>query len=145
VIVRSAGPDDVEALARLRAAWREAQPTPEFLATFREWFAREQSSRSWWLAEVDGEAIGMVNVKTFDRMPSPDRPASQWGYLANLYVDPAHRGSGAGGQLISAVVQHARRNNFVRLLLAPSELAAPLYHRHGFRSADELLMLPLET
>jgi len=143
VIVRAAGPDDVDALARLRAAWREDDATAEFVATFREWFGREQASRAWWLAESDGAAIGMVNIETFERMPTPGRGPSRWGYLANLYVVPAYRGSGAGGRLINAAIEHARAHNFVRLVLAPSEQALPLYNRHGFRSADELLLLPL--
>lgn len=145
MIVRSAGLEDVEALARLRAAWREEDATAEFVAAFREWIEREQSSRVWWLAEDDGDAIGMVNVKTFERMPSPGRAASRWGYLANLYVVASYRGSGAGGELIKAAVEHAGAHNFVRLVLAPSELAMPLYNRHGFRSADELLVLPLDS
>ena len=144
MIVRSAGPDDIELLARLRAAWREEDTTAEFFAVFRDWFDREHASRLWWLAEVDGESVGMVNVKIFERMPSPNRPASRWGYLANLYVLPEHRGSGAGGRLIEAAVHHARKAGFVRLVLAPSELSVPLYDRHGFRSADELLVLPLD-
>ena len=144
MIVRSAGPADVEALARLRAAWREEEATPQFVAAVRAWMVREERSRIWWLAEHDGEAIGMVNVKTFERMPSPDRAPSRWGYLANLYVVPAYRGSGAGSELIKAAVAHARAHGFVRLVLAPSELATPLYNRHGFRRADELLVLPLD-
>jgi GNAT superfamily N-acetyltransferase len=145
VIVRSAGATDVEALARLRAAWREEDATSGFVATFREWMEREQSSRMWWLAEHDGDATGMVNVKTFERMPSPGAAASRWGYLANLYVLAAYRGSGAGSELIQAAVEHARARNFVRLVLAPSEPALPLYARHGFRSAHELLVLPLDA
>ena len=144
VIVRSAGADDIETLAQLRAEWRGEELTPEFSAMFREWFDRERSGRSWWLAEADGQPVGMVNVKVFERMPSPGRPPSRWGYLANLYVRPEHRGAGAGAGLLDAVVQQARADGFVRLVLAPSELSLPLYHRHGFRSADELLLLPLD-
>ena len=145
MIVRTAESDDVEALASLRAAWREEPATSDFVATFREWFEREQDTRVWWLAEADENAIGMVNVKTFERMPTPGRGPSRWGYLANLYVLPAYRGSGAGSALINAAIEHAKAQQFVRLVLAPSELALPLYNRHGFRRADELLLLPLDA
>jgi len=143
VIVRAADAADVDALAHLRAAWREEEPTSEFMTAFRDWFERESNSRLWWLAEADGEPAGMVNVKVFERMPSPGRPPSRWGYLANLYVRPAHRAAGAGSQLLDAAIQRARADGFVRMVLAPSELALPLYNRHGFRAADELLLLPL--
>jgi predicted N-acetyltransferase YhbS len=86
----------------------------------------------------------MVNLKLFDRMPSPDRTRRRWGYLANLFVLPSHRGSGIGASLVTAVVGLARAEGLVRIVLSPSELSVPLYHRVGFRAANELLVLPLE-
>ena len=132
-------------LANLRAAWRGQPASPDFIATFREWFQREQHTRWWWLAVDDDNAVGMVNVKLFDRMPSPDRPASRWGYLANLFVTPDRRGSGVGASLLAAVVDRARSEGLVRVVLSPSELAVPLYGRHGFRPATDLLLLPLDS
>ena len=133
---------DVDALARLRAAWRQQDVSEEYVATFRDWFLREQPSRWWWIA-VDDDAIGMVNLKIFDRMPAPDRPVSRWGYIANLFVIPSRRGGGVGSSLVAAVVDRARAEGLVRLVLSPSELAVPLYRRHGFRPATDLLLLPL--
>ena len=144
VHVREATEEDVDRLAALRAAWRGQPASPEFVATFREWFLREQATRWWWIALDDHEGVGMVNLKLFDRMPSPDRPASRWGYLANLFVDPRHRGSGVGSSLVGAVVNRARAAGLVRVVLSPSELAVPLYGRHGFRPASDLLLLRLE-
>jgi GNAT superfamily N-acetyltransferase len=143
VQIRQADIDDVDELARLRAAWREQVASSDFLAVFREWFLREQLSRWWWIALDDREAVGMVNVKLFDRMPSPDRPASRWGYLANLFVAPARRRDSVGAALIGAVVDRATTEGLVRLVLSPSELSVPLYGRHGFRPATDLLLLPL--
>jgi GNAT superfamily N-acetyltransferase len=145
VRVRTANIEDVPELARLRAQWRGAELSAEFTAQLREWFLREQHTRWWWLAETDsGEIVGMVNVKLFDRMPSPDIPPSRWGYLANLFVTPHHRGGGAGALLISAAVERAQNEGLVRLVLAPSEQAVPLYGRFGFRDAHELLLRPLD-
>jgi GNAT superfamily N-acetyltransferase len=143
VLVRQADADDVERLARLRAVWRATQVSGEFLATFREWFVREQASRWWWIAVDDDNAIGMVNLKIFERMPSPDVSPTRWGYLANLFVVPDQRRSGVGSLLVAAVVDRARNEGLVRVVLAPSELSIPLYGRHGFRAATELLLLPL--
>jgi GNAT superfamily N-acetyltransferase len=144
VQIRQAGLEDVDKLARLRAAWREHASSSEFLAAFRDWFLREQPSRWWWIAVEGDEPVGMVNLKLFERMPSPDRRASRWGYLANLFVVPTHRGNGVGTSLLAAVVDQARADRLVRLVLSPSELSIPLYVRQGFRPADDLLLLPLE-
>jgi hypothetical protein len=81
--IRQAGWEDVEQLAGLRAVWREQALSEDFVATFRAWFSHEAPTRWWWMAVDEGEAVGMVNVKIFERMPSPERPASRWGYLAN--------------------------------------------------------------
>jgi len=145
VQVRQANPDDVNQLASLRATWRGQSASVEFVAGFREWFLREQASRWWWLATDDGAGVGMVNLKLFDRMPSPDRPPSRWGYLANLFVVPGQRGRGVGESLVAAVVDRARTEGLVRLVLSPSELSVPLYARHGFRPATDLLLLPFEN
>ena len=140
VTVREAGSSDIPALSALRAAWREHELTPSFLDAFAEWFGRERSSRWWWLAEAAGEPVGMVNVKVFDRMPSPGASPSRWGYLSNLFVAPTHRGSGVGGQLIDALLTRAVEERLVRVVLSPSTASVPLYLRHGFVMAEELLV-----
>jgi GNAT superfamily N-acetyltransferase len=144
VRVRAADESDIEALARLRAEWRELDASDDYLAGFADWFRREQDGRWWFVADDGGRAVGMVNVKLFDRMPSPDRPVSRWGYLANLYVAPDRRGDGIGSALVAAVVERARSEGLVRLVLSPSEQAIPLYRRHGFRPATDLVLLPLD-
>lgn len=85
----------------------------------------------------------MVNVKIFERMPSPTHPSGRWGYLANLFVDPSVRGEGIGAALVQAAVDCAHDQGLVRLVLSPSELSVPLYRRLGFRAADELMVHPL--
>jgi predicted N-acetyltransferase YhbS len=141
--VRPATPEDAASMAALRASWRQQELTAEFETEFREWLSREWPSRWWWVAVTgDGRVVGMVNLKLFDRMPSPGSAPTRWGYLANLYVLPEFRG-GAGGALVAAVIERARTERLVRVVLKPSELAVPLYGRFGFRPADSLLVLPL--
>ena len=143
VRVRIAEESDVPDLAWLRAEWREVPLTPDFAAEFRAWFSREQASRWWWLASADDEpAVGMINMKLFERMPSPERRASCWGYVGNLFVLPEYRGRGVGGQLIQAVVDKARDEGLARVVLSPSEKSVSFYRRYGFREADELLVRP---
>jgi GNAT superfamily N-acetyltransferase len=137
--IRAADAADVEALARLRALWRDEPVTASFVADFRAWHARE-SDRWWWLAVDGGEPVGMVNLKVFDRMPSPGAAPSRWGYLGNLFVLPAMRGQGLGARLIDALLARADDADLVRVVLSPSAPSRPLYARHGFVPADELLV-----
>lgn len=138
--VRPGVQGDADALAQLRASWRGVDLTPDFLQEFRQWFLRERSSRWWWIAEAADQPVGMVNLKVFDRMPSPAEPQSRWGYLGNLFVTPVYRGGGVGGQLIEVVLARAAQERLVRVVLSPSTASVPLYRRHGFVAADGLLV-----
>lgn len=139
--IRRAGPQDAVALMTLRASWRDAAVTEDFALTFAAWFEREGDQRWWWLAEDStGVAVGMANVKVFDRMPVPDRDAGRWGYLGNLFVQPTHRNWGVGTRLLAALLATSQQEGLVRIVLSPSEQSVPLYKRAGFVSADMLLV-----
>jgi GNAT superfamily N-acetyltransferase len=115
--------------------------TDAFAAEFADWFQREGSQRWWWIAEDSaGRARGMVNLKVFERMPSPGRSPSRWGYLANLFVDRPFRNQGIGTQLLAALLDAARDEGLVRVVLSPSEQSVSLYSRMGFVPADMLLV-----
>lgn len=68
---------------------------------------------------------------------------SRWGYLANLFVMPEHRGCGLGAELLTALLGAARERGLVRVVLSPSEASRPLYARHGFGPADGLICCEL--
>ena len=139
--VRRAGPEDVSALASLRAEWQGAEVTEPFTNAFADWFEREASQRWWWVAEDPAEAVvGMVNLKVFERMPSPGGSCSRWGYLANLFVRTANRGQGVGAMLLGALQDDSRDAGLVRVVLSPSRQSIPLYERAGFAPADMLLI-----
>jgi GNAT superfamily N-acetyltransferase len=114
----------------------------EFAEEFAAWF--ETQDRVFLLArDDDGDPVGMCNLRFFRRMPRPGALSSSWGYLANVYVLPAHRGAGTGGELVAAAAGCARAAGAVRLVTAPTERSRSLYRRHGFGAADALLVLPL--
>ena len=70
----------------------------------------------------------------------PGRARARWGYLGNAFVLAAYRNRGIGGQLLDAVLGHAREQGFARVVLSPTERAIPFYQRAGFAPADELMV-----
>lgn len=118
-------------------------PDAGFEARFQDWLDREGDRRLCWLAEVDGEPAGMVNLAVFTRMPRPGKPDSSWGYLGNAYVRPGHRDRGVGSALVAALLAYARAQGLVRVVLSPSARSVPFYERAGFHRADELMLISL--
>lgn len=136
--MRIAGEADVGLLAILRRTWNEedagaAIDAPGFNAAFRAWWEAEHPTRTFFLVEVDGAAVGMANVKRYDRMPvAGRRGAGSWGYVGNVFVLAEHRSNGIGQVLMTELVAWAGRQGFAHLRLAPSPLSVSFYERLGY-------------
>jgi len=143
-VIRIAGAADAAALAALRRAWTAEQDgsvgDEGFEARFLDWYERESARRVAWLAEAAGEAVGMMNLAVFERMPSPGRDAGSWGYLSNAFVLAAHRDQGIGSLLLRALLAYADDRDYVRVVLRPSARSVPFYGRLGFSASDSLLV-----
>lgn len=149
VVVRRASSRDAWALAGLRAQWREeSHGVPSgsdatFVARFSEWFESQLRAGSVaWVAE-DTATVGMLVMFVHQRMPEPGRDARRWGYIGNVFVHPGRRDHRIGRSLLDAAVDHARREDFARLVLNPSPRSIPFYQRAGFTGDHALLTLEL--
>jgi len=138
---------DLDDLMALRLAWKPAACDAEAVALaeeFRAWWQRNGAGRRAWVARgAGGIPVGMANAAIFERMPVPGKGAAQWIYVANVFVLPAHRRQGIAADLMNAIVEWARVEGMVRIVLAPSEMSIPFYASLGFRPADDLMRLDL--
>jgi aminoglycoside 6'-N-acetyltransferase len=146
--VRLAGVSDATALAALRAEWSGSDVDAAFVDQFECWLHAEGDRRIIWVGDTDSAVVGMLNLAIFRRMPTPGRadgaPGTSWGYVTNVYVTPTHRKGGLGTLLVGEAVRYGRALGMARLVLNPSDMAAPLYARAGFVAASELMMLDLD-
>jgi GNAT superfamily N-acetyltransferase len=150
VTIRVADPQDAEGIAGLRKALREEQlgrPSHDdgFDSRFAEWIHSEAGRRISFLADGGGRLIGMMHLVVFERMPSPERVPTRWGYLANAFVLERHRNRGIGSALLDRLAGHAREIGCVRLVLSPSERSVAFYARAGFGPATMLMAQVLES
>ena len=135
--VRAAGDDDLGVLAVLRRRWNEENrgplDDPDFEARFHAWCVAEHDTRTFFLAELNGEPVGMANVKHYIRMPAAGMvSAGRWGYVGNVFVRAEHRDAGIGQALMDHIRDWAGDEGFEHLRLAPSERSIPFYARLGF-------------
>jgi GNAT superfamily N-acetyltransferase len=144
VAIRVADQHDAEGIAGLRRTLREEQlgrPSHDdgFDARFDEWIRSEAGRRVSFLADAGDRLIGMMHLVVFERMPSPERTPSRWGYLANAVVLEGFRDRGVGSALLDRLLGHAREIGCVRVVLSPSERSVPFYARAGFGPATMLM------
>ncbi|MCB5273730.1 hypothetical protein BJG92_01254 [Arthrobacter sp. SO5] len=112
------------------------QEDPDFEDTYRDWM--DANPRKFFVAQQDGELIGMLNLMIFERMPKPGKASSRWVYLGNAYVLPAFRNAGIGGRLVEASIQFSKSIKAARMVLSPSVESRDFYARLGFQPAAEL-------
>lgn len=121
---------------RLYAAYadfyRVAQ-TPEMRGTVWSWMQSPGHEVRGVGALREGELVGFAHFRPFARPLS----ASVGGFLDDLFVDPAHRGSGAADALIAAVADEGRRQGWsvIRWITAADNARArKLYDRVAART-----------
>jgi GNAT superfamily N-acetyltransferase len=149
IVIRPLADTDLSGIASLRREWTEENAggpidDPGYEERFADWMVRTGAGRQAWVAEADGELIGMINMAVFDRMPHPGQDNSTWGYVANVYVRPAYRNAGVGKLLMDELMAYARSARLARVVLHPSDRAVPFYERAGFGPADMLMAHTLE-
>lgn len=148
--VRSARPDDAQALAELRWEFRAGRSTPIedrelFLARCAAWMRAQLATRdSWraWVAELDVRIVGQVWIHEIQKLPNPVGERERHAYLSNLYVAPGARG-GVGTRLLGAAIDWCETMAVDSILLQPTPRSRPLYLRHGFSERAGFLELKL--
>lgn len=150
--IRVATSVDIAAAASLRWRWvvEEKGGVPggteaEFVADTVVWAERNAETHTCFVADRDGEIVGMAWLAFGVRVPSPRAFDRRNADVQSVYVAPALRGSGVGGRLIDAVIAQARAAGAERITVHSSPEAVRVYERHGFAQDPQLLDEVLPT
>lgn len=142
-MIRAATIADARELARLRwdfrpEAWSR-QSFEAYVEAFVRWTEDAFGSGRWTaaVAEEGGRLVGCMFLQSVAKVPDPGAIDRAWGYVTHAYVEPGHRGHGAGTRLLETLIGMARERDHELLIVWPSEEAVSLYRRAGFRSVDE--------
>jgi ribosomal protein S18 acetylase RimI-like enzyme len=134
--IRRAGPADAQVIGRLlhdfNTEFEESTPGPQVVADR----VRELMDSEDFAVLLVGSGPNGLAVLRF--RPSIYSPALEC-YLAELYVQPGHRGQGLGRALIEAAIDLARERgaNFMDLGTSEDDVAArALYERMGFTNRE---------
>lgn len=131
MLIRPPVADDRSEWERLYAgyaAFYKVTQTPEMRATVWGWLHDPAHQTRGFVAEDQGRLIGLAHFRPFARPLS----ASNGGFLDDLFVDPAARGSGAADALIAAIADEGRKQGWtvIRWITAEDNYRArALYDR----------------
>lgn len=143
--LRSARPDDIDDLMRLRILMFEAMGTaapdleaPEWRAAARAWFvAKLDADTTRILVLTDGDQIvagGLAEVLA--AIPAPSMPRGRLGFVSNIATLPHARGRGFARVVMTELVRWLEdEGDADRIDLAATSEGAPLYTSLGFTEA----------
>ena len=98
-----------------------------------------------WLAEKEGDVIGLVSVVLQSVPPRPEDLRTVEGLVINMYVRQSERTQGTGGLLLQACVDSAAQYGIRRLNLHATTDGRPLYSAAGFIAKDDWMVLDLPS
>ena len=146
VRIRAAGPDDalvVAALALQCALHRGGTSVPGFLDQYaRTWLAQARDLPVW-VGEAGDEHAGFLQGRVVQPLPTPGTAPAPRLLVETFFVRPAHRGIGAGEQLLLAAVTWARDGGFADVRMAAGPHTRPMVERVGFMADESAYRLEL--
>lgn len=144
VAVRPATVADAASVVMLRARALAEDGTPAadgaaFATSFATWMHEHRDSHLGFLAEFEGDVVGMAWLLVAERVPSLDRPYRRFGDVQSVYVLPELRNARIGAALLAALLAEAGVLGLEHVTVHASTRAVPFYERAGFRQHRQWL------
>ncbi|WP_339057000.1 GNAT family N-acetyltransferase [Candidatus Regiella endosymbiont of Tuberolachnus salignus] len=154
IVIRQAKASDINALAELR--WRlctndlpdDTIKKRKFIEEFCTTLPNIENNDNCihFVAEYDYKIISVLSVIKVTKIPSPNDPYHQYGYLTNVYTLPKFRNKGIGSALLDKVKNDLEIQKLELLIVWPSNKSFPFYQRNGFcRQPDPLVLKIIEN
>ena len=140
--IRHATRDDLPAIVAIynstvASRMVTADLTPVSVAEREAWFAAHSPAQHpIWVVEQDGALIGWMSLSAFHSRAAYNATAE-----VSLYLDPAARGQGLGGQLLRFAGEAAPAlgiRTLVGLVFAHNAPSVALFGKHGYARWGEL-------
>jgi GNAT superfamily N-acetyltransferase len=120
-----------------------------FVRACEAWIRYRIALGTWtvWVADAGEGAerriVAHVFVNLVDKVPKPGKLVDRWGYVTNVYTQPAWRGRGIGAELLDWVKVWALGADLEFLQLWPSDASRPFYRRAGFVEEGDAVVFPI--
>ena len=134
---RKMTPSDVDTFISMRIKQlREEGATEEIdlIPALKDYYGRHMADGTFvsWLA-VDGEKIvGTSGMSFVEKPPYFSCPTGRLGLLSSMFTDPSYRRMGIAKELLTRVVDEARKYGCGSVQITASDMGVLLYTDFGF-------------
>ena len=111
----------------------------------KDYYSRHMSDDTFisWLA-VDGEKIiGTSGMSIVEKPPYFGCPSGKIGLLSSMFTDKAYRRQGIASELLSRVVDEARKRGCGTVQITASDMGVLLYTNFGFTKNNNFMQYKL--
>jgi GNAT superfamily N-acetyltransferase len=146
-VIRLAGAHDAQLVAQQRASmFRDmgsvsAEESELLRRASEPWLSGKLMNGDYigWLVEHRGIVVagGGIFVRELGPVPGCYR-VCQWGHIANLYTETAHRRRGLAHRLMKTILDWCEAQHVDHVTLSASDQGRPLYKSLGFKTTSEM-------
>lgn len=139
---------DIETYIALRVRQlREEGATEDFdlRPALRDYYARHLLDGTFtaWLAVDDGRIVATSGMSLVEKPPYFACPTGKIGLLSSMFTEPDYRRRGIARELLTRVVDEARRYGCGAVQITASDMGVLLYSDFGFRKNGNFMQYNL--
>lgn len=123
---------------------RARESLEKMTSHFRLWLRERLADGHYFgfIVERNGDAVAGIGQWIIDWAPHfHHEEEAHRGYIANLYVAPAHRGQGIAKFLVTCAEQEFRARGVSTMVLHASQKAEPIYESLGWDQTSEMMKI----
>ena len=115
---------------------REEGATEEFdlASALRDYYVRHMADGTFvsWIALDGDKIVGTSGMSFVEKPPYFGCPSGRIGFLSSMFTDPDYRRKGIAKELLSRVVEEARKYGCGTVQITASDMGVLLYTSFGF-------------
>lgn len=129
--------NELETFIRMRIGQLREEGAKEYIdlaPALRDYYRRHMADGTFvsWLAADNGKIIGTSGMSFVEKPPYFGCPSGRMGLLSSMFTDKAYRRRGIAKELLSRVVEEARRYGCGTVWITASDMGVKLYSDFGF-------------
>lgn len=113
----------------------------EFRKSTKQYF--KEADQTTVIAVADEKVIGCATICYIRLLPTFEHPAGRRAHIMNVYTDVEYRRCGIAFQMMSLLIEEAKKKGVTEITLDATQEGRFLYEKCGFLPSEEGMVLKL--